>query len=342
MNTSEKPTASSDDEALLPIAAAPKAGLTNDAGDSEKGTGPGAIIRYAREQQGMSDEQLAAELKISKAKLATLEGDDFDAVGTATFVRGYLRNAARVLQIDPAILLGEYEMCVGSTKQKIEQAAEVEPSVKPDKRPQWLLPAGGLAGLLLLWVIVASLLGDDSPEAQNTADTAAEPSQVQPETAEPAINAATTEVQTSPTGPGQGSADIGRIIAQSQNPQPQTSLAPAREEKTAAETLAEEQRQSQQAQLAQRQQTEQQQALSPDESVLQFSFSEECWLEVRDNSGERQFSGVKAAGDSLRVEGEAPFNLRIGNVYAMRLKVNGKDYPLNPVGNRKTLRINVP
>lgn len=57
---------------------------------------------------------------------------------------------------------------------------------------------------------------------------------------------------------------------------------------------------------------------------LQFSFSEECWLEVYDAEKRPLVMDTKYAGETLELKGQGPFEVRVGNSRAVSLKVNGQ------------------
>ncbi|MCB8961970.1 MAG: helix-turn-helix domain-containing protein, partial [Ardenticatenales bacterium] len=69
----------------------------------------GEILREAREAKGLTLEQAFAETRISQRFLAAMEAGDYDELPTPVHVRGYLRNYARFLSLDPAPLLERYE-----------------------------------------------------------------------------------------------------------------------------------------------------------------------------------------------------------------------------------------
>ncbi|WP_341648617.1 helix-turn-helix transcriptional regulator [Thauera humireducens] len=63
---------------------------------------PGAALRAAREARGESVAEVAFALKLNPRQIAALEADDFAALPGTAFVRGFLRNYARYVGLDPA------------------------------------------------------------------------------------------------------------------------------------------------------------------------------------------------------------------------------------------------
>jgi cytoskeleton protein RodZ len=70
---------------------------------------------------------------------------------------------------------------------------------------------------------------------------------------------------------------------------------------------------------------------------LEFSFEQESWAEVTDARGERLLFGLNAAGRTLRVRGEAPFAVVLGNANVVRLTVDGEPYEIPLTGRQGDL-----
>jgi len=70
--------------------------------------GPGAILRQARVAKGLDATAVAAMLHLSEAKLHALETDDYDSLPEPVFIRGYLRNYARLLDEPETPVLDAY------------------------------------------------------------------------------------------------------------------------------------------------------------------------------------------------------------------------------------------
>jgi cytoskeletal protein RodZ len=57
----------------------------------------GALLRELRRQHGMERDDVAAVTRIGTAYLRAIEEEDFDALPEEVFLKGYLRQIARVL-----------------------------------------------------------------------------------------------------------------------------------------------------------------------------------------------------------------------------------------------------
>ncbi len=66
----------------------------------------GALLRAAREAAGMSIDAVAQQLKLAPRQVKALEDGDFTLLPGRTFVRGFMRNYARLVHLDPEAVLG--------------------------------------------------------------------------------------------------------------------------------------------------------------------------------------------------------------------------------------------
>ncbi len=99
----------------------------------------GSILREAREAQGLTLAQVENATRINQRFLAALESGEYGALPTPVHVRGYLRNYARFLQLDPLPLLERYEVTRapdGAQPERTEwESAPGQPLQTPDNQP---------------------------------------------------------------------------------------------------------------------------------------------------------------------------------------------------------------
>lgn len=65
----------------------------------------GQTLREAREQLGLSVNDVANRIKFAPRQVESLEADDYVQLPEAAFVRGFVRSYARLLELDPSRLL---------------------------------------------------------------------------------------------------------------------------------------------------------------------------------------------------------------------------------------------
>ncbi|MBK8903682.1 MAG: helix-turn-helix domain-containing protein [Anaerolineaceae bacterium] len=90
----------------------------------------GHILREARETKGFTLREVQDKTRINSRFLEALEMGDFDRLPTPTHVRGFLRNYARFLGLDPDPLLERYELGQSQRPKRRQQAVIVD-TTKP-------------------------------------------------------------------------------------------------------------------------------------------------------------------------------------------------------------------
>lgn len=301
---------------------------------------PGAALRAAREARGESVAEVAFALKLNPRQIAALEADDFAALPGTAFVRGFLRNYARYVGLDPAPLLAGVERLGG----------QGDVDLSPIRNADGELPSGGSAPRLgaasVRWIVlllVAALLAGWYFDWFRT-----EPVSVERMLETPAADSAALDAQPAavPSAPVEeapaGSAGSPADVAILTPPAPGT--APA--EQPAAVPVAPAQPVS---------------AAQPAPPVaadvatgagdvpvppvsgrqLAFRFAGESWVEVRDATGTIIYSGVNRPGSERNVQGTPPFALVIGNATSVALEFDGKPVDLAPHTKVSVARLTV-
>lgn len=78
----------------------------------------GNILREAREAKGLTLSEVQDQTRISAKFLSAMENGEYSLLPTPVHVRGYLRNYARFLNLDPNPLLERYEVGKNSKAKK--------------------------------------------------------------------------------------------------------------------------------------------------------------------------------------------------------------------------------
>lgn len=110
--------------------------------------GPGAMLRMAREARGTTIAEVASALKMSPRQIEAIEGEDFSRLTGATFIRGFIRNYARLLKIDAAPVLAA--LAEQTTLPQVELNAPADAGVR-------MPTSGGRQGKGLLGATVLAL-----------------------------------------------------------------------------------------------------------------------------------------------------------------------------------------
>jgi cytoskeleton protein RodZ len=83
--------------------------MTQEEEKSKDQNSPGALLRAGRESAGLSVEQVAEKLHLLQSVVNSLEKDCYDRIRGDTFVRGYMRNYARLLGISDDEVVARYD-----------------------------------------------------------------------------------------------------------------------------------------------------------------------------------------------------------------------------------------
>ena len=78
------------------------------ASDADPPRGPGQRLRQARLRRGMELRQVARELRLTVERVQAIEEDDYAALPDPVFVVGYLKNYARLMDLNPDALVAAY------------------------------------------------------------------------------------------------------------------------------------------------------------------------------------------------------------------------------------------
>lgn len=72
---------------------------------------------------------------------------------------------------------------------------------------------------------------------------------------------------------------------------------------------------------------------------LEFYFREECWLEVSDAKGDVLATDLQLKNSRLVLEGQSPFDVKMGNAPGVSVKLNGEEVTLVPALGTNVLNI---
>lgn len=111
--------------------------------------GPGVALRAARESAGLSIEQVADKLHLLQSVVRSLEADTYERIRGEAFVRGYLRNYARLLGLDGDEILVRY---------RVSQTGARKAAATGSASERWRGPRGaGRVGMVLALLGLSAL-----------------------------------------------------------------------------------------------------------------------------------------------------------------------------------------
>jgi cytoskeleton protein RodZ len=295
----------------------------------------GALLRAAREKQGLHIAALATMLKVPPRKLEALEADRYEEFQGATFVRALAQAACRTLKIDPAPVLERLPEQDTGTLSQLERSLNMPFREHGARREGSELPLASQAvmGVVLLLVVGAlafwlwpagwhlPALSSSSPAAQDaTSGTITTPVPI-PAPA-PMVDAASAAMQP-PTGAAISSTAAPQTFPQPALPPvasaPAVTTAPAPASAPAIAAPA---------------------ASSPTSSApLQVRARQASWIEVVDARSQVLVSRTLAAGESAEFDGALPLRVKIGNASGTELSFRGRPVDLNALSRDNVARL---
>ncbi len=269
--------------------------------DQEK-LSPGRMLAEARTRAGLSVDEVARQLRLATRQVEALEADDHAKLPGNTFLRGFLRNYAKLLQIDPEPLLaGSLEIQAQARDQLIVvPTSRVEFGGKQrllpfSDRPRKSWPKFAVA--IVVAALILSWGGYELIQRQ----------QQQPHS-EPVKS-------------------VGEAALSLPLPQPQAEIKlPVLPEPAATQQALP----AQAPELAQAPATGEAAPVTGGGQLLSFVFDEDAWVEVKDKNGKVIFYQLNPKGSQQSVRGTPPFSLTVGNAAHVRLSYNGKQVDLAP------------
>ncbi len=307
---------------------------------------PGERLRRAREEQGLSQDEVSKHLRLSLSYLRALEEDDYDRLPEPPFIKGYLRNYARFLGLPAEELARRFQQEVDAQRsaedQRDQEAQEDTPRGKEWRLPLLVVLVVALVVALgwWLWPRDGAVPGAPAPDGGAPAEESAPadggtPEPALPEDNEPVAPADDT-LEPAPENGGAPAGDTAPPSPDGSGPAPAQPMSrPPAGESELADAGAPDAAGASAAD----------QPSPADDGVdrLRLSFSRVCWIKVVDASGATLSQGQRQAGDSVTLEGEAPFRLTVGDAAAVSsVSVNGESLALPSQRSGDVVRVTLP
>ncbi|MFT5502405.1 MAG: cytoskeleton protein RodZ [Gammaproteobacteria bacterium] len=116
--------------------------------------GPGELLQAARIEQGLTVDDVANRMHLSKAILESIEENNFDEITAPIFVKGYLRAYARIVSLDEQELIKQYVELYSNEDPPISSTSNTVREISTDDaRIKWMtyLVVIVLVALLAVW-----------------------------------------------------------------------------------------------------------------------------------------------------------------------------------------------
>ena len=266
----------------------------------------GRQLAEARVARNLTLAEVAQQLKLSETQIEALEADLYDRLPGPVFVRGFVRNYARLLELDADALVGKIELPHVPSPASAAIPLSRNIPFPEEGRSHWVLYASALA--LVMAAVVLFEIFFSTPRAvvvsAVTPPPVAVPVVVQP--AWPPTEAAGSTTTTTAVAQTEVVAVV--VVVEPAAAQAPAPAAPAPAPASAPVSAPP------QAGMAE----------------LFFVFETASWVEVRDRSERILFSQLNPVGTEHRMQGRRPLSMVIGNARGVRLSYNGQPFDLAP------------
>lgn len=269
----------------------------------------GAMLRSARQAQGLHIVHLSAMLKVSPARLEALEADRFEGMPDMVYARALLGSACRCLKVDPepmlALLPAALARPLQADSEHLNQSFQDTPGTGKLFAGSW---RGKPLGWLLLIILVAIFLVVFWPSRQEAEDSPGEPATSQ-----------TPAPATSPQDPPRNLPVPEKAAAVSTAPQ----VAPAADAMPGAGGAGSAMPGAGAPGVVTAPTTAGAEAKPDDQAVLSLRFSDDVWLMVTDARGVQQVQRTAKSGEVINISAETPLSVVLGRADKVDVRVRG-------------------
>jgi len=286
----------------------------------------GAMLRAGREAMGLSQDAVAQQLKLAPRQVTALEEGDFARLPGRTFVRGFLRNYARLVRVDPEAVLaalagGDAPAPDSPALHATAPTIGLLPTTDHAKPgwTRWGIPLT-LVAVIATAAVYEFTRGKGDAQRAPAAPVVSPPAAGEPERPappKPAPAAGETAlpnpiaIATPGAEPG-GKADAAAPSLPTAAPTAASTAQPDAAPNPPGPVTA--------------------------EATLVLTFRDASWTEVKDGSGRVLVSQMIPGGQSRAIAGTPPFDVVIGNAAEVRATFRGQPLDLVAVTQKNVAR----
>jgi cytoskeleton protein RodZ len=298
----------------------------------------GSLLRAGREAAGLTIDAVAQQLKLAPRQVQALEEGDYTRLPGRTFVRGFMRNYARLVRIDPESVLRALPASNAAPALDTPMLQPTAPTmgelpVAERAKPgfaRWVIP------LVLAAIVAAAALYEWLRPPADPRTSVARPTANGPEhpapapRQEPAATALPNPLASAAEAPGAAAGPAATASPPAVSP-------PSPSETTASTGGAA----SAAVGAAPATMASTEPAAASDQPLV-LAFRDYSWTEVRDRRGRVLLSGFNSAGTAQTLSGTPPLDLVIGNASEVTVRYKGQPVDLAPYTRQNVARFTLP
>ncbi|MDO9365602.1 MAG: DUF4115 domain-containing protein [Methylotenera sp.] len=304
-----------------------------------QGSAPlGEVLLAARIAKQLTQQDVSNSLRFSLKQIDALETNTFSALPDAMIIRGFIRNYARLLELDAEPLLAVYRVHAPDElpNSLVVQSSMQQVKLTKDSQP-WLSYILGSI-LVLLFLLAWFFYMDYLPKLANApiekaaavsdgSEPAVESTSLSlPEIALPAAERQADSADVAVNELDASSTNVTVADIATNSAQANVNFPPETKKETGSVGM-------------------QRNSLLPNTTAdlsvktVSMSFSEQTWVSVTDKSGQIVFEKMLLAGSTDSFDGVPPFNLVIGNAKATKLVFMGQPIDLAAYAKNNVARV---
>ncbi|PRQ64062.1 helix-turn-helix domain-containing protein [Vibrio sp. V01_P9A10T6] len=290
---------------------------------------PGTLLKAKREALGLTQKQVADRLRLRLSIIQSLEENNFASDQVATFTRGYLRSYAKAVGIKESVILASFDDCYPTVvaEQPMQSFSKKTKREKHDSRIMTLT-----WGIFAIIIGISSLWWWQNQEQENVV-VESSPSITSTSVERLRDEDFTTVPELVPT------VDESQVEAEAVD-------APVEINTQAAELIPSPEDDTAEADLSASDdpvldKTPPQDATNP-YAPLTLTFSADCWIQVKDAAGKTLSTGIKKSGQTITLQGEAPFQIILGAPESVSMTFASEPVDLSGYTSGKVARFTLP
>lgn len=250
--------------------------------DAPQAVAPGRRLSEARQAQNLAAIDVARQLKLSVWQVEALEAGRYQQLPGPIFVRGFIRNYARLVKLDPEELLRSAGDSLPQQAVRPETPPSRDipfPTTQASRWPRYAVAAAVIFAALAVYEFVWN---EPEGTAQQAVAVTPAPVPTKPKLDVPPVVAAPAD---EPSAPRPSIATTTPTTpAPSVAAQPDPQVQPKRGEKR-----------------------------------VRLDFTQECWVEIRDRNERVVFSQLNRPGTMQEVSGLPPLSVVVGNAHGVKM-----------------------
>lgn len=277
----------------------------------------GHLLRNARTAKGMSIDEVSRQLRLSVQQIEAIEKEDFEKLPGRTFLRGFIRNYANLVQLDAAPLLQmlpESTRIISTYERTPFKNKQISFSSNRENPGNHSLI---IAIILFVIILSAYFLFENGGWNKNSDTNTAN--------GETKVESATASVQIQLPLPSA----VKNVTDTQTNKLPEVNNQASVPENTEVQTDTKKEAITAESKPV-IEKTEKVAAVTKNSGHLHFKLTSDSWIKVVDGTGASVFEQLVKGGGEQIVTGKRPLSIVLGNASGVNLTYNDKVIDISP------------